>query len=107
MELTLNLIRHPFEYDPRISAYEGLAGRPFDFNRHPIIAPTGSKVLTLAQTLEVLGQTTASRLLSRGPSGYLRRASFGSLQRVQNMGTRALSHAHIWDSLVVQKTIRN
>jgi hypothetical protein len=31
MELTLNLIR-PFEYDPRISAYEGLMGHPYDFN---------------------------------------------------------------------------
>jgi hypothetical protein len=31
MELTLNLI-HPFEYDPRISAYEGLMGHPYDFN---------------------------------------------------------------------------
>jgi hypothetical protein len=46
MELTLNLI-HPFEYDPRISAYQGLMGRPFDFSRHPIlVAPAGSKVLT-------------------------------------------------------------
>jgi hypothetical protein len=43
-KLTLNLI-HPFEYDPRISAYEGLIGHPYDFNRHPI-APAGSKVLT-------------------------------------------------------------
>jgi hypothetical protein len=44
MELTLNLIP-PFEYDPRISSYEGLMGHPYDFNRHPI-APAGSKVLT-------------------------------------------------------------
>jgi hypothetical protein len=44
MELTLNLI-HPFEYDPRISAYEGLMGHSYDFNHHPI-APAGSKVLT-------------------------------------------------------------
>jgi hypothetical protein len=31
MELTLNLI-HPFEYDPRILAYEGLMGHSYDFN---------------------------------------------------------------------------
>ena len=44
IEITLNTL-HPFEYDPRISAYHGLYGRKFDFMRHPI-APVGSKVLT-------------------------------------------------------------
>jgi hypothetical protein len=43
IELTLNLI-HPFEYDPSISAHEGLFGSRFDFSRHPI-APVGAKVL--------------------------------------------------------------
>ena len=41
IELTLNML-HPFEYDPRISAYHGLFGSPFDFMSHPI-APAGSK----------------------------------------------------------------
>jgi len=44
MEVTLNSV-HPYEYDPRLSAYEGVVGQPFDFMRHPI-APAGSKVLT-------------------------------------------------------------
>jgi hypothetical protein len=43
IELTLNLL-HPFEYDPRISAHEGLFGSRFDFSRHPV-APVGAKVL--------------------------------------------------------------
>jgi hypothetical protein len=34
-----------YEYDPSLSAYEGLIGEPFDFLRHPI-APAGFKVLT-------------------------------------------------------------
>jgi hypothetical protein len=44
MELTLNIL-HPYEYDPRMSAYQGLFGSTFDFMSHPI-APAGSKVLT-------------------------------------------------------------
>ncbi len=44
IELTLNII-HPYEYDPRISAYEGIHGETHDFNAHPI-APVGAKVLT-------------------------------------------------------------
>ena len=44
IEITLNTL-HPYEYDPRISAYHGLYGRKYDFMRHPI-APIGSKVLT-------------------------------------------------------------
>jgi hypothetical protein len=44
IEMTLNII-HPYEYDPRISAYEGVHGESHDFNAHPI-APVGAKVLT-------------------------------------------------------------
>jgi hypothetical protein len=44
MEITLNML-HPFEYDPKISAYHGVFGAPFDFMTHPM-APAGSKVLT-------------------------------------------------------------
>jgi hypothetical protein len=44
IELTLNIIR-PFDYDPTISAYEGIMGKAFDFLRHPI-APVGTKILT-------------------------------------------------------------
>ena len=44
IEITLNTI-HPYEYDPRVSAYQGIYGEAFDFMRHPI-APAGSKVLT-------------------------------------------------------------
>ncbi len=44
MEMSLNTM-HPFEYDPRISAYHGVVGDRYDFMRHPI-APAGSKVLT-------------------------------------------------------------
>jgi hypothetical protein len=44
MEMTLNIVR-PFEYDPAVSAYEGLYESSFDFKRHPI-APVGTKVLT-------------------------------------------------------------
>ncbi len=44
MELSLNLL-HPYEYDPRISAYHCIFGSTFDFMSHPI-APAGSKVLT-------------------------------------------------------------
>ena len=36
---------HPFEYDPKISAYHGVLRKPFNFMRHPV-APAGSKVLT-------------------------------------------------------------
>jgi hypothetical protein len=44
IEMTLNIVR-PFEYDPSISAYEGLHGCTFNFQQHPI-APVGTKVLT-------------------------------------------------------------
>ena len=44
IEMTLNILR-PFEYDPAISAYEGLRGETYNFQRHPI-APVGCKVLT-------------------------------------------------------------
>jgi hypothetical protein len=44
IEMTLNII-HPYEYDPQISAYEGVHGESHDFNAHPI-APVGAKVLT-------------------------------------------------------------
>jgi hypothetical protein len=44
IELTLNIIR-PFEYDPTVSAYEGLLKHTFNFKAHPI-APVGTKVLT-------------------------------------------------------------
>ncbi len=44
MKMTLNIVR-PFEYDPAISAYEGLYGSSFDLRRHSI-APVGTKVLT-------------------------------------------------------------
>ncbi len=43
IELTLNVL-HLYEYDPRISAYHGIFGCPFDFMSYPI-APAGSKVL--------------------------------------------------------------
>jgi hypothetical protein len=42
--MTLNILR-PYEYDPRISAYEGLHGLTVNFHQHPI-APVGTKVLT-------------------------------------------------------------
>jgi hypothetical protein len=44
IEMTLNILR-PFEYNPAVSAYEGLHGQSFDFQQHPI-APVGCKVLT-------------------------------------------------------------
>jgi hypothetical protein len=44
IEMTLNII-HPYEYDPCISAYEGVLGHTFNFKLHPI-APVGAKVLT-------------------------------------------------------------
>jgi hypothetical protein len=44
IEMTLNVVR-PFEYDPTISAYEGLVGVKYNFKQHPI-APVGTKVLT-------------------------------------------------------------
>jgi hypothetical protein len=44
IELTLNIV-HPFDYDPSKSAYEGLTGRSYNFQQHPI-APVGAKVLT-------------------------------------------------------------
>jgi hypothetical protein len=44
IEMKLNTM-HPYEYDPRISAYHGVVGERYDFMRHPI-APAGSKVLT-------------------------------------------------------------
>jgi hypothetical protein len=44
IELTLNIVR-PFDYDPTKSAYEGLTGCSYNFQRHPI-APVGAKVLT-------------------------------------------------------------
>jgi hypothetical protein len=44
IEMTLNLV-HPFEYDPTISAYEGVFGQTFNFQQHPI-APVGAKILT-------------------------------------------------------------
>jgi hypothetical protein len=42
--MTLNFVR-PFDYDPDISAYEGLYGFSFNFRQHPI-APVGTNVLT-------------------------------------------------------------
>ena len=44
IELTLNIVK-PFEYDPCVSAYEGIYGATFNFVMHPI-APVGTKVLT-------------------------------------------------------------
>jgi hypothetical protein len=44
IEMALNLL-HPYEYDPKISAYEGVFGHTVNFQQHPI-APVGSKVLT-------------------------------------------------------------
>jgi hypothetical protein len=44
IELTLNIIR-PYDYNPSLSAYEGLHGTTFNFVQHPI-APAGAKVLT-------------------------------------------------------------
>jgi hypothetical protein len=44
IEMVLNLI-HPYEYDPTISAYQGVRGHTVNFQQHPI-APVGSKVLT-------------------------------------------------------------
>jgi hypothetical protein len=44
IEMALNLL-HPYEYDPTISAYEGVFGHTINFQQHPI-APVGSKVLT-------------------------------------------------------------
>ncbi len=44
IEMTLNLV-HPFEYDPTISANEGVFGQTFNFQQHPI-APVGAKILT-------------------------------------------------------------
>ena len=44
IEMTLNII-HPFEYDPTISALDGVFGHTFNFKLHPI-APVGAKVLT-------------------------------------------------------------
>jgi hypothetical protein len=42
--MTLNIL-HPFEYNPAISAYEGIRGHTHNFHIHPI-APMGCKVLT-------------------------------------------------------------
>jgi hypothetical protein len=42
--MALNLV-HPFEYDPTISAYEGVFGHTFNFQQHSI-APVGEKILT-------------------------------------------------------------
>jgi hypothetical protein len=36
---------YPYEYNPSMSAHEGLIGAPFAFLRHPI-APAGCRVLT-------------------------------------------------------------
>ena len=44
IEMTMNVM-HPYEYDPQLSAYDGIFKHPFDFMTHPI-APLGSKVLT-------------------------------------------------------------
>jgi hypothetical protein len=44
IEMTLNVIR-PFEYDPNLSAYEGVLGTKYNFQQHPI-ASVGTKVLT-------------------------------------------------------------
>jgi hypothetical protein len=44
IEMALNLL-HPYEYDTKISAYEGVFGHTVNFQQHPI-APVGSKVLT-------------------------------------------------------------
>ena len=44
IEMTLNVVR-PFEYQPRVSAYEGIYGASFNFRQHPI-APVGTLVLT-------------------------------------------------------------
>jgi hypothetical protein len=44
IEITMNVL-HPYEYDPRISAYHGIFGAPFNCMTH-LIAPAGSKVLT-------------------------------------------------------------
>ncbi len=42
--MTLNIVRS-FEFDPGISAYQGIHGASFNFRHHPI-APAGTKVLT-------------------------------------------------------------
>jgi hypothetical protein len=44
IEMALNLV-YPFEYDPTISAYEGVFGHTFNFQQHPV-APVGAKILT-------------------------------------------------------------
>jgi hypothetical protein len=44
IEMTMNVM-HPYEYDPQLSAYDGIFKHSFDFMTHPI-APLGSKVLT-------------------------------------------------------------
>jgi hypothetical protein len=42
-ELTLNLLR-PYTVDPKMSAYLGIHGKPYDFFKHPL-APVGTPVL--------------------------------------------------------------
>jgi hypothetical protein len=55
IELILNLI-HPYEYDPRISAHEGIYGQTHDFNAHPL-APMGQGAhLGLATTSRNVGR---------------------------------------------------
>ncbi len=44
IEMTLNIVR-PYDYDPGLSAYEGIHGTTFNFVQHAI-APVGAKVLT-------------------------------------------------------------
>jgi hypothetical protein len=41
--LTINLL-HPFSSEPKMSAYQGITGKTFDFLAHPI-APCGTQVL--------------------------------------------------------------
>jgi hypothetical protein len=43
MEMAVNIVRS-FEYDPGISAYQGIHGASFNFRHHPI-APAGTKFL--------------------------------------------------------------
>ena len=46
-EITLNLVR-PCPWDPTISAWEALHGRPWDWNAHPM-APIGTRVVSHEQ----------------------------------------------------------
>eukprot|EP01034_Spumella_vulgaris_P031394 gene31394-38776_t len=57
-EITINTLR-PFGPTPEMSAYEGMHGKQFDFNRHPI-APCGTAV--------IIHETPATRP-SWGPHG--------------------------------------